>query len=233
MKVLFSMTVKHSVIVFNLRAVYDRGNTINYLFRLVGLMYVRTYVRTYPTLHVILTSCDYALVNLYLLVLAAGRDYSASNTTLTFTSSNTEPCVYITILNDDIREDSEYFFVRLATSDSYVNLLHSYSTVTILDNDGMKLKAATNQFICYSLMYLAATCSKFALWHMCIHYPVQMNNLRLFPQGLFLSISVYIWLMTMVCCCVYVVFDDYGLFMLCLMTMVCCFKRCATFLCGD
>ena len=50
--------------------------------------------------------------------------------------------------------------------------------------------------------------------------------------------------MTMVCCCVYVVLaglllvyvvlDDYGLlFMLCLMTMVCCFKRCATFLCGD
>ena len=169
------MTVKHSVIVFNLRAVYDCGNTINYLFRLVGLMYVRMYIP------VILTSCDYALVNLYLLVLVAGRDYNASNTTLTFTSSSTEQCDNITILNDNIREDSEYFFVHLATSDSYVNLLHSYSTVTILDDDGMKLKAATNQFICYSLMYLAATCSKFCtmyrLWHLCIHYPVQMNNL--------------------------------------------------------
>ena len=140
-----------------------------------------------------LSFCDYALVNLYLLVLVAGRDYNASNTTLTFTSSNTEPCDYITILNDNIREDSEYFFVHLATSDSYVNLLHSYSTVTILDDDGMKLKAATNQFICYSLMYLAATCSKFCtmyrLWHMtlCIHYTVQINNLRHFPSSGFVS----------------------------------------------
>ena len=121
-------------------------------------------VRMYFTLHVIFTICDYELVNLYLLVLVAGRDYNASNTTLTFTSSSTEQCDYITILNDNIREDSEYFFVHLATSDSYVNLLHSYSTITILDDDGMKLKAATNQFICYSLMY--------RLWHMCIHYPV-------------------------------------------------------------
>ena len=141
----------------------------------------------YFTLHVIFVICDYALVNLYLLVLAAGRDYNASNTTLTFTPSNTEPCDYITILNDNIREDSEYFFVHLATSDSYVKLLHSYSTITILDDDGMKLKAATNQFICCSLMYLAATCSKFALWHMCIHYPVQINNLRHFPSSGFVS----------------------------------------------
>jgi len=77
---------------------------------------------------------------LYVFALAAGRDYSLINTTLTFNSSNSdEPrCAYITILEDTILENPENLSVHLATPDEGVKLLYNYSTITILDNDGMK-----------------------------------------------------------------------------------------------
>jgi len=74
------------------------------------------------------------------LVLAAGNDYSSISTTLTFTSNTPEQCAYISILEDSILEDPENFFVHLATSDEDVKLQYNYSTITILDNDGMKVQ---------------------------------------------------------------------------------------------
>ena len=73
--------------------------------------------------------------------LAAGSDYTPINTTLTFTpSDSSEQCGNVIILQDNILEDPENFFVHLATSDDDVKLLYNYSTVTILDNDGMKVQ---------------------------------------------------------------------------------------------
>ena len=100
--------------------------------------------------------CTYELS----LVLAAGSDYTPINTTLTFTpSDSSEQCEYIIILQDSILEDPENFLVHLATSDEDVKLQYNYSTITILDNDGMKVQRAANQYacFCYSSMYLTAT----------------------------------------------------------------------------
>jgi len=81
--------------------------------------------------------CTYELLSL---VLAAGNDYSSISTTLTFTSATSEQCAHISILEDSILEDPENFFVHLATSDEDVKLQYNYSTITILDNDGMKVQ---------------------------------------------------------------------------------------------
>ena len=69
---------------------------------------------------------------------AAGSDYSPISTMLTFTSGTSEQCAHISILEDSILENPENFLVHLATSDEDVKLQYNYSTITILDNDGMK-----------------------------------------------------------------------------------------------
>ena len=82
----------------------------------------------------------YFAIQTYLLVLAAGSDFLAPmSTTLTFIPANSsEPrCVTISIEDDHALEDTESFSVHLATSDDDVKLLYNYSTITILDDDGM------------------------------------------------------------------------------------------------
>ena len=74
------------------------------------------------------------------LTLAAGSDYSSISTTLTFTSNAPEQCAYINTLEDSILENPENFLVHLATSDEDVKLQYNYSTITILDNDGMNVQ---------------------------------------------------------------------------------------------
>jgi len=86
------------------------------------------------------TCCCFAFATISLLVLAAGRDFLAPmSTTLTFFPANSpEPrCVTISIEDDHTLEDTESFSVHLATSDDDVKLLYNYSTITILDDDGM------------------------------------------------------------------------------------------------
>ena len=86
------------------------------------------------------TCCYFAFATFSLFVLAAGRDFLAPmSTTLTFTPANSpEPrCVTISIEDDHALEDTESFSVHLATSDDDVKLQYNYSTITILDNDGM------------------------------------------------------------------------------------------------
>ena len=82
----------------------------------------------------------YFAIQTYLLVLAAGSDFLAPmSTTLTFIPANSsEPrCVTISIEDDHVLEDTESFSVHLATLDDDVKLLYNYSTITILDDDGM------------------------------------------------------------------------------------------------
>ena len=45
-------------------------------------------------------------------------------------------CVSITIINDSILEDDEFFLVEINTTDNAVILNQSITSVTILDNDG-------------------------------------------------------------------------------------------------
>ena len=66
------------------------------------------------------------------------------STTLTFTPANSPKprCVTISIEDDHALEDTESFSVHLATSDDDVKLLYNYSTITILDDDGMGYRGA-------------------------------------------------------------------------------------------
>jgi len=80
------------------------------------------------------------ILHLQTSLLTAGLDFFAPmSTTLTFIPANLpEPrCVTISIEDDHALEDTESFSVHLATSDDDVKLLYNYSTITILDDDGM------------------------------------------------------------------------------------------------
>ena len=57
---------------------------------------------------------------------------------MTFTSANDDQmlCFPVTIVDDDICEDDESFFVDLTSADPNVRVLTPTGSVTILDNDG-------------------------------------------------------------------------------------------------
>ena len=63
-------------------------------------------------------------------------DYQALTVQLTFTSSMTEICRDITIINDVFYEDPENFNVILTTVDPDVILNPDTGTITVLDEDG-------------------------------------------------------------------------------------------------
>ncbi len=83
------------------------------------------------------------LLSLYLLIFSsqyylAGEDYSMESITFTVLPSETEACLTIDILNDQIFEPPppEEFFVLLSTSDPGVTIQGtSTATVTISDDD--------------------------------------------------------------------------------------------------
>ena len=64
-----------------------------------------------------------------------GADYSDVTVELTFDENTTEACVDISIIDDDIVEDTEDFSVTLATDDSAVMLEPDSAIVNILDQD--------------------------------------------------------------------------------------------------
>ena len=72
----------------------------------------------------------------YCLISPAGLDYSAINTTLTFSVSMPTQVITIPILDDPIVENRESFTVALATNDRTVTLrFQTGCTVYITDND--------------------------------------------------------------------------------------------------
>ena len=65
-----------------------------------------------------------------------GVDYSFSAVNVTFSEGMTRQCVMININDDDLLENSESFFVELATFQRNVILDSNQTTVNIADNDG-------------------------------------------------------------------------------------------------
>ena len=55
---------------------------------------------------------------------------------LTLDGSSTESCTNITIVDDDILEDSESFTVSITEDDSRVDVDRNQATIEIMDNDG-------------------------------------------------------------------------------------------------
>ena len=65
------------------------------------------------------------------------KDYTSTETDLTFTPDNSRICVNIPITNDRIVEGNENFTVTVTSNDTTVQTgPNSNSTVTIVDNDG-------------------------------------------------------------------------------------------------
>lgn len=58
-------------------------------------------------------------------------------------ASSRRECVSITIINDTILEDTEYFDVVLNSSDSVVHLTQESSRVYIIDDDGVRVGLKT------------------------------------------------------------------------------------------
>ena len=51
-------------------------------------------------------------------------------------SNGSQMCLNIAVIDDKIVEQSEIFFVVLATNDTKVNIVNSQLQITIDDNDG-------------------------------------------------------------------------------------------------
>ena len=63
-------------------------------------------------------------------------DYDSISVTLTFDGSHTQVCRVIVIIDDDVYEGIETFFVTLDTIDEDVTLEPDLGLVTVVDNDG-------------------------------------------------------------------------------------------------
>ena len=66
-------------------------------------------------------------------------DYGALDTILTFAACETSVCTSVTIVDDDIAESTENFFVSLLRTDqldSRITLSPTLAEVEIVDNEG-------------------------------------------------------------------------------------------------
>ena len=74
----------------------------------------------------------------------APKDYTSTETDLTFTPDNSRICVNIPITNDTVVEGNEIFIVTVTSKDPSIQIgLNSNSTVIIVDDDGMQLTDST------------------------------------------------------------------------------------------
>ena len=78
-------------------------------------------------------------------------DYQALTAQLTFTSTMSEICHNITIINDVFYEDSENFSVLLTTGDPGVVVNPDMGTITILDEDGKSIVVVFLRHTCHGL----------------------------------------------------------------------------------
>lgn len=53
-----------------------------------------------------------------------------------FLTDNTPECVNVILMDDDVQEPTESFFIDLSTDFPLVDLLDTSATITILDDDG-------------------------------------------------------------------------------------------------
>lgn len=74
----------------------------------------------------------------YSFLTGGGRDFLVLNRdlTITATSSDSWKCFNITIIDDSIIEDTEFFRLSLISTSDNVTVLSSRATVFLRDNDG-------------------------------------------------------------------------------------------------
>jgi len=74
----------------------------------------------------------------YSFLTGSGRDFLVLNRdlTITATSSDSRECFNITIIDDSIIEDTEFFRLSLISTSDNVTVLSSLATVFLRDNDG-------------------------------------------------------------------------------------------------
>ncbi len=66
---------------------------------------------------------------------AAGEDFVDKPVSFTFSVTQDTHCFNVSIINDDLYEETEYFFVNLTTAESSIALAPSSVTVQIIDQD--------------------------------------------------------------------------------------------------
>ena len=78
------------------------------------------------------------------IVTEPSTDYGEVTTNLTFSSCENKTCINVTIVNDNVAEETEVFTVRLqkpANPDSSISLIPNSAEVQVEDNDGRRLSA--------------------------------------------------------------------------------------------
>ena len=79
-------------------------------------------------------------------------DYQPVTQALTFQQTQQLQCVNITILDDQILENAEYFFVNLTTDDLGIVFNTSSAVVTIGNDDGMHFLYWKYFLYCYNII---------------------------------------------------------------------------------
>lgn len=97
-------------------------------------------------LHCVIYECISAV---YICVsFLAVDDFSTSDITVNFAPSQSESCVEVPVVSDNIPEDDETFIVEIQTSDDYVIGEPPSAEITIIDSDrGEYVKMVHIRFI--------------------------------------------------------------------------------------
>ena len=73
----------------------------------------------------------------YKIAFIAGEDYNEEMIFLTFSQNETRVCFNVSIIDDNIHEEDEVFFINITTSDPLVILSQPLTTLAIKSDDGM------------------------------------------------------------------------------------------------
>ena len=81
-------------------------------------------------------------------------DYEGLHVELHLNGTATTACINVTILEDEILEGPESFFVVLSTTDPAVNIMERNTEVVILDNDSELLSQECFKYYIYMYYYI-------------------------------------------------------------------------------
>ena len=99
---------------------------------------------------------------------------------LTFAPRMLHDCFNVAIIDDDLYENPEEFFANITTTDPQVNISPMITVITIIDNDGKKVKSLVycNIYILVFviLKFSGATLANFLGSIMAFHPETNLKN---------------------------------------------------------
>ena len=92
-------------------------------------------------------------VNIFPLYNPAGTDYTDTTVTLTFNATILTQMVTVSIVNDNVVEDTEFINLALTSVDNAVMLNPAINTIYIEDRDS-ELTTGNYMYLCFSTVFI-------------------------------------------------------------------------------